>query len=203
KAVKASSGSGMFATGLTWFFEKENREQKVIYKDRNQFASDVEFVIENQFAPDCMCINRSILDKYQFNAALYINEDLELWGRIATEYPVTTIKENTAVLRVHSGNTSQTEKDYITPRIEVFEIQLANSEVRSQLSNTFIKNRWRSLRELSIRHQEATGNRWQLVFELIRFLTLYPRNPRNKAKLVTLIYNLPGGFLIKRIFGSE
>jgi len=203
KATASAEKPALFATHLIWFFEKENREEKVFYQKRDLFFSDVEFVIANQFSNNCVCIHHTILKKHRFNSKLFINEDLELWGRIAAENSVVTIAKYTATLRVHAGNTSETTKDYITPQIEVFQLQLADSNVGKKLSPRFIKNRWRGLHELSIRHREATNDRWKLVFELLRFLILYPQNPQNKAKLVLLIYNLPGGWLVKRIFGSN
>lgn len=191
-----------FHTGLIWFYDDGSPEQLVTYANRSNFSSDVEYVIANQFAPDCVCIHRSIFEKHQFHPELFINEDLELWARIACEFPVQGINRHTAKLRVHGGNTDKEFNDSVTPRMEAFEQLLNNPRVRSHLSAAFIQNRQRSLNELLIRQYERNGQRWPLVKQLFLFLVRYPSNPRNSSKIVTLLYNLPGGPLLKRLIAS-
>ncbi len=193
----------LYYGGLTWWFESENREQEVEYQPRSQFESDVEFVIANEFAPDCVCVHRTILDKHKFNPQLFINEDLELWARIAAENQVLPVESNTALLRVHPGNTMTSEKDSVSPRIEVFELQLNNPQLRSQMSPAFIKNRKRRFHDLLIRQLERDNNRWALITEILKFLFRYPNQPGNKSKIVTLIYTMPGGHLLKHIVQSS
>ncbi|MFT4544897.1 MAG: glycosyltransferase involved in cell wall biosynthesis [Bacteroidia bacterium] len=206
-AIKVSIGlnapPSLYVTQLTWWRETLGIEETVVYADRAQFKSDVEYVIANEFAPDCVAISRLIYLKYAFNPELYINEDLELWARIAAKYPVKTVNQNTAVLRVHSGNTNSTEKDYINPRINVFKLQMRTPEVLAGLSDGFIRNRKQSLNELLIRHLESIESRWLFILQSLLFVVKYPSQPGNAAKLVSILYSLPGGSILKRLIQSS
>ena len=189
----------MFHTGLIWFYEDGTAEHLVKYTDRNSFSSDVEYVIANEFAPNCVCIHHSILKEHQFDPELYINEDLELWARIAVSYPVKSVMKHTAKLRVHGGNTYNVVDDNISPRINAFAKLLGNAEVRKNLSAVFIRNKKRGFLELEIRHLENSRQQWLLNRKLITFLLKYPRMSRNSAKFIMLLYNLPGGQLLKSL----
>jgi hypothetical protein len=86
--------------------------------------------------------------------------------------------------------------------MQAFEQLMKNPKVRQQLSKAFILKRKKSLHELLVRQHERNGQRWPLVKELLLFLVRYPSSPRNSAKLVTLVYNLPGGPLLKRLMAK-
>lgn len=188
-----------FHTGLIWFYDNGTADHLVKYGNRSQFFSSVEYVIANEFAPDCVCVHHAILKKHRFNPALFINEDIELWARIATEYPVIGVEQHTAKLRVHAGNTHVEVEDDVSPRRDAFSIMMANSDVRKELSTTFIRNRKRSLAELEIRYLDGTEQRGLLVKKLAVFLLKYPETSRNSAKMVSLLYNLPGGQVLKKL----
>ncbi|MBI1287274.1 MAG: glycosyltransferase [Flavobacteriales bacterium] len=188
-----------FHAGLIWFYDDGSPEHLVQYAARDTFSSDVEYVIANQFAPDCVCIHREILQKDLFNPKLFINEDVELWVRIAAHCPVVGIGLHTAKLRVHGGNTDKEVNDNITPRMEAFKLMLDNPTIRKQLSPPFIKDRKRGLDELQLRYFERSGQRGKLLTAILSFLMKYPGNPRNSAKVVTFLYNLPGGSLLKSL----
>ncbi|HAP70473.1 MAG TPA: hypothetical protein DCR04_12255 [Flavobacteriales bacterium] len=199
-ATSKQKTPAFFHTGLIWFYEDGTAERLVKYAERNSFSSDVEYVIANEFAPNCVCIHHTILKEIQFDAELYINEDIELWARIAAaSYPVVEVATYTAKLRVHEGNTQNVVKDNISPRIKAFAKLLGNTEVRKNLSSVFIRNNKRGFSELEIRSLENTKQRWLLSRKLILFLIKYPEAPRNTAKVVTLLYNLPGGQLLKSL----
>lgn len=203
-AIIKNDGPALFVTELTWWRENEDKEEKVVYTERDQFTSDVEFVIANEFAPNCVGISKSILETHQFSPELFINEDLELWGRIAAENRVVSISQNTAVLRVHPGNTITSEKDSISPRINVFKLQLATPSVRSMLSEGFVKNRHRSQHELLIRHLRKSPGRWRFIGQSLLFLSSYPSQAGNRSKIVDILYAIPGGAILKRLIqGSK
>jgi glycosyltransferase involved in cell wall biosynthesis len=201
-AILSQEIPAMFHTGLIWFYENGTTEHLVTYADRNSFLSDVEYVIANEFAPNCVCIHHSILKEHQFDPELYINEDLELWARIAVSYPVKSVVKHTAKLRVHQGNTHNVVDDNVSPRKNAFAKLLGNAEVRKNLSAVFIRNKKRGFLELEIRYLENTKQRWLLSRKLILFLLKYPKTSRNSAKFVILLYNLPGGQLLKSLVAS-
>ena len=202
-AIQSSQADAMFHTGLIWFYDDGTPDQKVGYTPRHAFSSDVEYVIANQFAPDCVCLSRQVAEKHMFDPSLFINEDVELWARIASEYPIVDVQEHTAKLRVHSGNTDKEVNDNVTPKEQAFSKILSNENVRRHLSEKFIRSKKRSLHELRIRHLERAADRWGLIGSILSFVLKYPSTPRNSAKLVTLLYNLPGGSLLKHVIQGQ
>ncbi len=186
-------------TGLIWLDNETKQETRVKYQSKNSFSSDVEYVITNQFAPDCVCIYQEVIKQNLFDPNLFINEDVELWARIAAKHEVHAVKQYSAKLLMHEGNTGSSTNDSVGPQIVAFDKILSNAEVRTKLSPSFIENKKRGLKELLIRQHLDQGNRSQLLAELVKFLFLFPRNPRNASKFVLLLYNLPGGGLLKSL----
>jgi hypothetical protein len=171
----------------------------VVYENRDQFTSDTEYVIANQFAPDCVAIHHTLLKKERFDISIDVNEDLELWSRLTLLGPFEHIDEFTAVLRVHGQNTHDLIEDHIEQRLAVLKKQLDNRDIKNRLSNSFIRNRKRSLKELLIRQHMKRQNRFPLIVETISFLCLFPLAKRNKSKLVTLLYAILGGRFLRRL----
>jgi len=199
EGILARGVLGMYHTGLTWVYDDGRSAQLVQYAARETFVSDTEYVIANQFAPNCVCIHASAFKSDKFNPKLSINEDFELWARISLKHPVFSLPQRTANLRVHDENTSKTVEDYVTPQYQVFQLLLGNLEIRKQLSRKFISDRKKSFRIWFIRLYEKQGVRSKLIRAIVLFLIRYPFDRGNSALIVTLFYNLPGGHLLKSL----
>jgi glycosyltransferase involved in cell wall biosynthesis len=186
EAISFVTEPSIVISGLRWFFESEDRFENVIYRPRHLYQNDVEYMITNQFAPDCVCVPASLLINDKFNPDFYINEDVELWGRIAYKAPVITLKGYTSILRVHGGNTSKTVFDFEKLRWNLFMHQLKDPQVRPYLSDAFVADRKRGLRESRIRAYRDAGAKWNYLISTIGFIVRYPRNPSNIDKLNAL-----------------
>lgn len=182
---------GFYHGGLFWYYHDENRDTQVEYVPRPEFSSDVEYVIHNQFAPDTVAISRGVLTKHQFNPQLFINEDLELWARIAAEFPVFAHERPTAHLRVHEGNTSNLVNDHVAPQIEVFRMQLKEAKVRAQLSKAFITERMRTFRMWHIRLWKKQGKRAKLLGSIVDYIIHHPKDRNTPSLFLDLLYALP------------
>lgn len=177
QSIKQSNTPAVHISGLTWFLEDQNTEENVVYRPRHLYMTDTEYMITNQFAPDCVCVPREQALKHLFNPELYVNEDVELWGRITAEIPAITIDEYTTVLRVHDSNTSKTEESFMREARRVFQLQLNTPEVRAKLSDKFVKDRIRGLHELTIKHHQGEQNRLKFLWWTTLFILRYPKNP--------------------------
>lgn len=186
QSIAQSDAPAIRISGLTWFLEDQNKEENVIYRPRHLYSTDTEYMITNQFAPDCVCVPREQAVKHLFNPELYVNEDVELWGRITAEIPAITIDEYTTVLRVHDSNTSKTEESFMRDARRVFQLQLNTPEVRAKLSDKFVKDRVRGLHELTIKHHQGEQNRLKFLWWTTLFILRYPKNPSvlDKIKLM-------------------
>lgn len=188
-----------YFTGMTWNFP--DRKQDVIFespKGKNQ----IEYVIDNQIAPSTVCIHRSILIINNFNSDLRINEDVELFARIAANHELIQVPFATVNFLIHNKNTKALEKNYITPQIKAMRIVFSNPFLRNKISASFIKQNFQNLRHQLINHYLLTGEFLKMNKEIVRFLILYPSHFQNKSKIVLLLYHLPGGKFLQKIVGK-
>jgi len=190
----------MHHTRLIWRFPDGDREAP--YNLPDAFASTVEYVLGNELAPDVMCIEITALGTSRFDEALTVNEDLHLWARVATRFPIHPCHEHSAVLNIHGQNTKDTIPNHIDIQKQVFDVLMSIPEVRKGISQAFARGRYLTFHEWKIRTLEASGKRGLLILFIFYFLLRYPLQPRNAAKLVMLLYALPGGSILKSLVGA-
>ncbi len=182
-------------TGYTWHFSDDNIQNVVLPNTYN--FNPVEYIIEYQPCSSSVCISKSILTKYKFNENLFINEDVELFARIVTQYPLIKLNDYTVVVVVHNENTRGTIKDYITPQIQVFKLLCKQPPTAKMISPAFKKKKLKLLHLRLIKNLEERGEIKKMKWELVKFLSKYPTTQGNKSRIVSLIYNMHGGNLIK------
>jgi glycosyltransferase involved in cell wall biosynthesis len=64
-----------------------------------------ERILKSMITSQESCIHKEIFSKYQYNIELHISEDLELWMRIALDYPVYHIENKTIIIVNHDQRT--------------------------------------------------------------------------------------------------
>jgi len=155
----------------------------------------IEYVIENQIGTPTQCFHRSILEKYQYNPALVINEDVELTTRIVNEYPLIQFSDITVDVIVHGENTKFTTRDYVTPQIKVMDMIFNNPVLKDKISAEFkakIYHRLHNeLRKTRVEMLTAKGDYWPMAGAIINYFVHYPTDPKNKERSVLLLYNFP------------
>ncbi len=197
---KVSEPSFIF-TALAYRFPNGEETQKR-FPEIGQ-TKPIDYVIENQVSTITVAVHHSVLKQQRFNRELFINEDLELWARIVSELPIYYIDSVTAIAVQHDSNTTITAMDSISPQKKAMALVFNNPKLQSSFSSSFKKRKLRGLLELTIRSNEQRGERWALIKNLLTFLILYPTTSNNKSKIVTLIYTMPGGHLLKHIVQSS
>jgi glycosyltransferase involved in cell wall biosynthesis len=186
----------LYFTAMTWNFP--DRKQDVIFPSPVG-ENLVEYVIKYQIAPSTVAVSASIIKSIQFNSTIKINEDVELFARITSKWPLYRIPKITVDFMIHPENTQGLHKNYILPQIHAMKIIFGNLMVKGKLSDEFKKERMRSLRHQLINHYATSEQIVRLQFEIIRFLCLYPTDFQNKSKIVMLAYSLGGANCLKKI----
>ncbi len=186
----------LYFTGMAWNFT--DRKQDVIF-ETPEGKNRIEYIITNQIAPSTVCIPTAILQKEKFNTSLRINEDVELFARIATKLELIQLREVTVDFIIHNENTKANTKNYITPQIQVMEMIFSNPELKNKISSSFKKQCLRNLHHQLINHYLNTGEFSKMNTEILYFLFLYPFDFQNKSKIVLLLYHLPGGTVLRKI----
>lgn len=196
KIKECNYEAAFYFTGMVWNFTDRKKEVIFPAPDEN---NRVEYVITNQIGTPTVCIHHTILKTEQFNTALRINEDVELFARIVARHKLIQIPIATIDVIVHDTNTMALEKNYISPQIHAMEVIFNHPLLKNKISEKFKRERFLNLRHQLINHYLAKGEFGKMNREIIRFLFLYPGHFQNKSKLVLLLYHLPGGAVLQKL----
>ncbi len=150
----------------------------------------------------CSCIPRSILLKEKFNPHIRIGQDTELFMRIALHHTIIPIEAHTVVQRVHESNSGNTRFNAGKERLEgykyIFENHELASHIRRKTRNKMIAHCYYRMAE----HYRITGQKWEQFKALSTSLYYEPKGHQTKTKVVSILYLLPGGSLLRRAWQS-
>ena len=196
KVVEQNEGVALYFTAMRWKFP--TRAQNIIFESP-EGKNPVEYVIANQIAPSTACIHAQITETLKFNTTLNINEDVELFARIAGKYDIVQIPVVTIDLNIHDENTRGVVKDMISPQITAMKLIFENPELKPKISDGLKSRVFHSLHHQLINTYYDLGEYRKMNWAIIRFFANYPTDITNKSKLVLLLYHIPGGGLIKSL----
>ena len=187
----------MFFTGYTWNFP--DKIKKVVLAEIKK-GREVEWMIENQVAPSATVIHKDILKEFKFNPALVVNEDVELFSRICSKFPLIKIEHYTINFYVHDQATKSLYKDYITPQIRAHKLIYSNPLIKNKISKEFKTEKLKNLYFIRVQLFNNSQYKLKAIKESLNFIVKYPNHSRIKEVLVIFIYNLPVfGFVFKLI----
>jgi len=190
------------------FIERENETKCLIYSgiQRNYANGEIEtvleypksnenvieWIIEKQLPPpSSVCIHKEILLQYKFNPHFVLNEDIELWVRITTSYPLYHISAFTLDFYIHGGNTKFLLHNQSTELINVFKAICRNPICKNHISKNFKRNRLKQLRSQGISTAINSNNSKNIVLLILDFILRYPFAYQNKYRLYVLLINIP------------
>ena len=195
QAIKENQQNpALYFTGMCWNFS--DRKQDVIFESPKG-KSQIEYTIEHQIGTPTVSIHHAILKELKFNTSLNINEDVELFTRIAAKNQLIRIPVVTVDVFIHPDNTKGQTKDYIAPQIKAMKLIFREGELRNEFSCSFKRKILKKLYHQHINYYFQIGDFAKMNKGIMIFLFLFPFDPGNKTKIVSLLYNLPGGKLVK------
>jgi glycosyltransferase involved in cell wall biosynthesis len=187
---------GMYFTAMTWNFA--DHKEDVVFPEPNA-TNLVEYVIRHQIGTPTTAFHFSIFQHFLFNEELKINEDVELFSRIVSAFPLFQVPVSTVDVQIHNENTIALHRDFISPQIVAFKIICSSPHTKNKISRSFKRNRFKQLRHQLINYYYESSDFCKMDIEIIRFLCLYPADPQNKSKVVMLLYHQPGGSILRSI----
>ncbi len=131
----------------------EDKEGKLIpfAQPKIHARNNVEWVALATLGSPRTCVHHAIFNKHQFNSAITVGEDVELWTRVLKEYPLYHNDAATVVFVSHSGRTVAREESYYASIENLKRIFRADSEGyicdaarRTVLSNAYLRLRMSS-----------------------------------------------------------
>jgi glycosyltransferase involved in cell wall biosynthesis len=183
-----------YFTGMIWCLP--DRKQEVIFPAPK--GNLIEYAISYQVGTPTTCFSKNILQKYKFRTDMSINEDVELFSRIVSEYNLVQVPFCTVNVIIHNENTKALTKDYISPQIHAMEIIFNNPSLKHKISSSFKRKVRRNLLHQLIQHLRDTNQASKIIYFCLKFLLMYPFDTTRKEKFVLFLYNLPGGSIFEK-----
>lgn len=167
--------------------------------ERPHLKNSVEEVINFHIPVISVAVHRDILKAFQFDAQLRINEDVHLFARIASRYPLIHVPYATVVWMLHGSNTINNEKDYLTPELVATQIIFKDPLVSLHLRADYKRKKYFELYSRLIYFHASNKKSILSISYFIKGLLSSPLNRNNWTNLLNVIYHLPGGKWVKRI----
>lgn len=198
--IQLKNTKGLYFTNA---FETFNFTDK-----RERICPDLEsfnlfhYILTYTFNPARVAVHRSILNDYQYDEKIPGLEDLDLWLRIATKYPVFQIKERTILYNIHDESYSMDSHHRFKKELKMFRFVFGKKELKNVLP---VKSKNRLLSMCYYKLSISYSSKFKPF--LIHYLILkayflcregYNKNA-NRTILVIFIYQIPiFGFLVKK-----
>lgn len=190
----------LFFTNSYLETETGDRTEKLVPK----FLRQNIFVYLLKYTPNParVCVSKNILSEMNFDSQLPGIEDLDLWLRIVTKYPVIHIEKLTNVYCTHSNSYSQGDINRFKKELKYFHIIKNKPELIDHLPKKSI-NRLLSMCHFHLaKNPFDNASRSGLYYHIFKSFTLYPKGyngKTNKILFVNALYSLPlFGVLFKK-----
>ncbi|MDW8418620.1 MAG: glycosyltransferase family 2 protein [Chitinophagales bacterium] len=150
------------------------------YKSGNVFGHLITYAISTQQA----CIHRSIFQTHTFHPKINIGEDMELWLRIATQFPVVCFDDQFTIVIVSHGNRSIASNNNAALRaIKTMEYIQKHSPARHHISPGVLRARISGYWFQSACHLITAGKRLRAAAHLLKALVYAPFDKQAKYRL--------------------
>ena len=152
-------------------------------RDFNTYENILKSIIHTQHA----CIHSIILQKHLFSPKLNIAEDIDLWMRIADEYPILNIDKNTVVIQDHDDrtvnylHTNSFQKGLLVFK-SLYKDKRWENKISSYVKRTTMSDCYFGIAKYHM-HQE---NIFKAMVNLIHSIIIYP-NRQFKHKIYLLL----------------
>lgn len=161
-----------------------------------------EYLLTYTFNPARVAIHRSILNEFQFDENIPGLEDLDLWLRIATKFPVSQINERTIVYQIHDESYSISAPKRFERELTLFNYVFSKPILKKHLP-IYSKRRLLSMCHYKISMAMSTSFKpfkihYRIVKAFINFPKGYNQNA-NRTMLVIFLDQIPFfGFIFKK-----
>src|ERR1019366_3325072 len=181
----------LFYTGICF---KKNEVITPRHELKNTFKNNLDFITQAIIGTPQTCIHKSILKKYLFNYDFKIGEDMELWLRIANEYPIVYIDKQFTIIASDHDDRSVDEKRFnsgaeqLKMLLFAFSPQHPGAKVSNSIQNKILSNAYFSI----ARHYLYNSSRWKSIRFLLRSIIQCPEHPQTKYKINILVHLVIG-----------
>jgi glycosyltransferase involved in cell wall biosynthesis len=184
----------LFHTGVKQYHEKENRYRDIV---RSSFVNPVEAVVADHIPVITVAMHRSIMNQFQFDPTMRINEDVYLFAQVAASFPLVYIPEVSVIWVLHGNNTTDQVRDYWSPQLQVFNHIADDLVLGKYLSKAFkTEKKFGLYTELVYFH--ATQHHYtKAISWVLKGFLLAPFKQQNITNVLNVLYHLPAGHRLK------
>ena len=197
---ESDTNQALFFTNAYETYNFQNLQERVCpnINEYNLF----DYLLTYTFNPARVAVHHSILDVYNFDEKIPGLEDLDLWLRIATKYPVIQIQHRTILYQIHEESYSISAPNRFKRELALFKYVFSKRELNSYLPKRSM-NRLISMCHYKISMAMSTSFKPFLVhYHILVAFVLYPKGynmKSNKTMAVIFIDQLPLiGFVLKK-----
>lgn len=194
----AETNVALFINGM--ITEGGSTRKAIHFKKENQ--GSLLFFFENVVHSQQVCVHRSIFEKEKFNPALSIGEDLELWLRIADQWPVIVNENNTVVVVDHEDRSvNKFRNNPGLGQLESLRVIFENNKKQKEKIANEKKSELLSNAKAAIGfHYFLHGRRLLSVKYLMLALFQKPKHKQGRFRLYSILSQIP---LFNYFFKSE
>ena len=181
------------------FKEKRDRLCPNI-EDYNLF----EYLLTFTFNPARVAIHKTILKEFNFDLKMPGLEDLDLWLRIASRYPIYQIKERTILYNLHEDAYSVDSFSRFKKELKLYRYVFKRNELKHILP---VKSKKRLLSMCYYKMALTLNEEFKpfyIHYLILKAFILYPKGYNknsNKTMFVIFIYQIPiFGFILKNTY---
>lgn len=172
--------------------ERNNQWVKRVREPIKKYGHNVPYLLQNFLVPAQVCMHSTILKKHRFDEKVLIIEDIELWLRIAAEYPVIPTNQYTAVEVYHDNNSTARKNNVAINQLKGLDVIFSNPMVSQHISEKLKNEAYGHRYYLMAMYYQYAGEKGNMIKSLWKSFLYHPSHPDWKGKIVMLLYAIPG-----------
>jgi glycosyltransferase involved in cell wall biosynthesis len=182
----------LFFTNAFETYNFENLQERICpdITSYNLFA----YLLTFTFNPARVAVHHSVLNEFQFDERIPGLEDLDLWLRIATKYPIIQIPTRTIIYQIHDESYSISAPNRFKRELSLFKF-VFNKQILKDFLPIQSKRRLLSMCHYKISMAMSTSfNPFLVHYHILKAFLLYPKgynSNANKTMLVIFLDQIP------------
>jgi glycosyltransferase involved in cell wall biosynthesis len=192
KILESNLKKALFFTNAYETYNFENLQERICpnLEDYGLF----EYILTYTFNPARVAVHHSVLNEFQFDEQIPGLEDLDLWLRIATKYPIIQIPKRTIIYQIHNESYSISAPNRFQKELSLFKY-VFNKQILKDFLPIKSKRRLLSMCHYKISMAMSTSfNPFLVHYQILKAFLIYPKgynSNANKTMLVIFLDQIP------------
>lgn len=181
--LKKDNSIGLYFTDV---IRNENGQiRKLPHDDVKNYKNVVSYFLfsKESVIPCRVSVHKTILEKHSFDRNINVSEDIDLWLRIALEYPVYHIGVETVLYYLHDDNSTNLNRNPFFVQLKVLRKIFGNRNLSKFVSNKDKREKLSNCYYGIARYYELKKQCFLMVKNLLISIMYKPISINNKIKI--------------------